>query len=247
MTETNKTEDTIQEIQEKSQDKILGKSLSERVKDLFEAGAHYSYTKSRRHPSVLQYIFGQKGKNDIFDLEQTAEMLSKAKEAIEALTKADGQVLFLGGKNEARDIMVAAAERKAQPYSCARYIGGTLTNFKEIRKRVDKLEKLIADKESGALDKFTKLERLMIDRDIADLEQKFGGLLSMKKLPAAVFVIDSEFESKGVAEANQLGIPVIAVANNDCNIAKVEYPIPANDTSRKSIQYFVDEIASAIK
>ncbi len=240
MTETSKAKE---EAKEKSQEK----SLVERVKDLFEAGAHYSYTKSRRHPSVLQYIFGQKGKNDIFDLEQTAVMLEKAKEAITTLTKADGQVLFVGGKNEARDIMKAAAERKGQPYSCARYIGGTLTNFKEIRKRVDKLEKLISDKESGALDKFTKLERLMIDREIADLEQKFGGLLSMKKLPAAVFAIDPEFESKGIAEALQLGIPVIAVANNDCNIAKVTHPIPANDTSRKSIQYFVDEIAAAIK
>ncbi len=217
------------------------------VKELFEAGVHYSYTKSRRHPSVLKYIFGQKDKHDIFDLEQTAEMLAKAKDAVAELTKADGQILFLGGKNEARDIMRNAAERKNQPYSCARYIGGTLTNFKEIRKRVDKLEKLMADKESGALEKFTKLERLMIDREITDLEQKFGGLLNMKKLPVAVFAVDPEFESKGVAEANQLGIPVIAIANNDCDLSKVQYPIPANDTTRKSIQYLVDQIANAIK
>ena len=140
-----------------------------------------------------------------------------------------------------------AAERKGQPYVCGRYIGGTLTNFKEIRKRIDKLEKLISDKESGALDKFTKLERLMIDREIADLEQKFGGLLSMKKLPAGVFVVDPEFERKGVAEANQLGIPVIAIANNDCDLSKVTYPVPANDTTRKSLQYLVDAVASAIK
>ena len=217
------------------------------VKELFEAGAHYSYTKSRRHPSVLQYIFGQKDKHDIFDLEQTATMLEKAKEAVAEFTKADGQILFLGGKNEARDIMRSAAEHKGQPHVCGRYIGGTLTNFKEIRKRIDKLEKLMSDKESGALDKFTKLERLMIDRERADVEQKFGGLLSMKKLPAGVFVVDPEFESKGVAEANQLGIPVIAIANNDCDLSRVTYPIPANDTTRKSIQYLVDAVASAIK
>lgn len=214
---------------------------------MFNAGAHYSYTRSRRHPSVIDYIFGQKGKNDIFDLEKTAAMLEKAKEAVAELTKTDGQILFLGGKNEARDIMRNTAESKAQPYSCTRYIGGTLTNFKEIRKRVDKLEKLIADRESGALEKFTKLERLMIDREIADLEQKFGGLLSMKKLPVAVFVVDPGFENKGVAEANQLGIPVIAIANNDCDISNITYPIPANDTTRKSIEFFVKEIASAIK
>ncbi len=217
------------------------------IKEMFDAGAHYSYTKSRRHPSVIKYIFGQKSKNDIFDLELVAEKLEEAKEAIAEITKADGQVLFLGGKNEARDIMRNAAESKAQPHSCGRYIGGILTNFKEIRKRVDKLEKLIADKESGALDKFTKLERLMIDREIADLEQKFGGLLSMKKLPAAVFAIDPEFESKGIAEAVQLNIPIIAVANNDCDISKITYPIPANDTTKKSIEYFVQEIAGAIK
>jgi small subunit ribosomal protein S2 len=195
----------------------------------------------------MKYIFGQKSKNDIFDLEQTAVMLEKAKEAVAEITKADGQILFLGGKNEARDIMRNAAESKGQPYSCGRYIGGTLTNFKEIRKRVDKLEKLIADKESGALAKFTKLERLMIDREIADLEQKFGGLLSMKKLPAAVFAVDPEFETKGIAEALQLNIPIIALANNDCNISKIKYPIPANDTTRKSIEYFVKEVAGAIK
>ncbi len=217
------------------------------IKDMFTAGAHYSYTKSRRHPSVKDFIFGQKSKNDIFDLELVAPKLEEAKAAIAELTKADGQVLFLGGKNEARDIMRSAAESKAQPHSCGRYIGGTLTNFKEIRKRVDKLEKLIADKESGALEKFTKLERLMIDREITDLEQKFGGLLSMKKLPAAIFAIDPEFETKGVAEAIQLGIPVIALANNDCNIAKITYPIPANDTTKKSIEYFVEQVASAIK
>jgi len=217
------------------------------IKDMFAAGAHYSYTKSRRHPSVKDFIFGQKGNNDIFDLELVADKLEEAKAAIAELTKLGGQVLFLGGKNEARDIMRNTAESKGQPFSCARYIGGTLTNFKEIRKRVDKLEKLMADKESGALEKFTKLERLMIDREITDLEQKFGGLLSMKKLPAAVFVIDPEFETKGVAEAIQLNIPVIALANNDCNISKITYPIPANDTTSKSIKYFVDEVSSAIK
>jgi len=217
------------------------------IKDMFAAGAHYSYTKSRRHPSVKDFIFGQKSNNDIFDLELVAGKLEEAKAAIAEITKADGQVLFLGGKNEARDIMRKAAESKAQPFSCGRYIGGTLTNFKEIRKRVDKLEKLMADKESGALEKFTKLERLMIDREIEDLEQKFGGLLSMKKLPAAVFVIDPEFENKGVAEATQLKIPVIALANNDCNISKITYPIPANDTTNKSIEYFVKEVAGAIK
>ena len=222
-------------------------TTTDNIKEMFNAGAHYSYTKSRRHPSVINYIFGQKSKNDIFDLEKTAEMLEAAKQAIAELTKADGQVLFLGGKNEARDIMRTAAEGKVQPFSCGRYIGGTLTNFKEIRKRVMKLETLMADKESGALDKFTKLERLMIDREIEDLAQKFGGLLSMKKLPAAVFVVDPEFENKGVAEAIQLNIPVIALANNDCNISKITYPIPANDTTKKSIEYFVKEIAGAIK
>ncbi len=223
------------------------KSITDTIKDMFTAGAHYSYTKSRRHPSVKEFIFGQKGKNDIFDLELVAGKLEEAKAAIAELTKADGQVLFLGGKNEARDIMRKAAESKGQPHSCGRYIGGTLTNFKEIRKRVDKLEKLMADKESGALDKFTKLERLMIDREIEDLEQKFGGLLSMKKLPVAIFVIDPEFESKGVAEALQLNIPIIALANNDCDISKITYPIPANDTTNKSIKYFVTEVAGAIK
>jgi small subunit ribosomal protein S2 len=222
-------------------------TIEDTVKEMFEVGAHYGYTKTRRHPSTKSYILGQKGNNDIINLEKTIELLDVAKVAIQDLLKTDGQMLFLGGKNEVRDIVRTAAESKNMPYVTGRYIGGTLTNFKEIRKRINKLEKLIADKESGVLSKFTKLERLMIDREIADLEQKFGGLLSLKRLPAAVFVVDPEFESKGVMEAKMLNIPVIALANNDCNINNVQYPIVANDTTRKSVEYFVNQIISVIK
>lgn len=213
---------------------------------LFEVGAHYGYSRGRRHPSAAQYIYGQKDKHDIFDLEKTLIAFEKAREAVTALSKGDNTILFLGGKNEARDIVRAAAERINQPYVAGRYIGGTLTNFKEVRKRVEKLEKLVSDKESGALSKYTKLERLMIDREIADLEAKFGGLTPMKKLPAAVFVVDPSFEDKGVREAVQLNIPIIALAGSDCDMARITYPIPANDATRKSIQYFVDHIAGAV-
>ncbi len=218
-----------------------------KIKEMFEVGAHYGYSKSRRHPSMKEFIFGQKGRHDIFNLELTAEKLEEARRALAEYTAVDGSALFLGNKNEARDVVRSVAESKGQPYSCGRYIGGTLTNFKEIRKRVDKLEQLIADKESGKFDKFTKLERLMIDREIEDLEQKFGGLINMKKLPVVIVVVDPEFESMGVKEALQLGIPIIALANSDCDISKINHPIPANDTTRKSIEYFVQKLAEVLK
>lgn len=213
---------------------------------LFEVGAHYGYSRGRRHPSAEKFIFGQKDKHDIFDLEKTLDQLKKAKEAIAALSKGENTVFFLGGKNEARSIVRAAAEHSGQPYVAGRYIGGTLTNFKEVRKRVDELEKLMADRESGAFAKYTKLERLMKDRKIADLESKFGGLIPMKKLPAAVVVVDPTFEDKGVREAINLNIPVIALASSDCDMVRITYPVPANDSTRASIQYFVDQIASVL-
>lgn len=217
------------------------------IEALFRVGAHLAYGKARRHPSASPFIFGAKSRVEIFDLEKTNQALARAKEFIATLASGGKQILFVGGKNEAREAIKTGASLIHMPYVAGRFIGGTLTNFPQIKKRIEKFEKLSGERERGELTKYTKKERLLIDREIKTLEDTFGGIVSMKSLPAAVFVVDSKREHIAVAEATQLNIPVIALLNSDCNLKDVDYPIPANDSSRASIEHFVQEIVSAYK
>ena len=215
---------------------------------LFNVGAHFGYTRSRRHPSATTHIFGTKERGDIFDLESTAGCLEKALEFTAKLAGEGKQVLLVGGKPEAAAAITSAAGKTDLPFVAGRWIGGTLSNFAEIRGRVKRLLDLQHAKETGEREKkYTKRERLMQDREIEELEGRFGGLTSMEKLPAALFVVDTRYEDKAVREANQLGIPVIALANSDCNFNMIQYPIPANDSAIKSIQYFVDAFVDAYR
>ena len=215
------------------------------IQTLFEAGAHFGFSRARRHPSAAPFLFGTKDRTDIFDLESTEKCLAKAREFLASVAQSGRQVLFVGGKNEAISIVKDEAERAGMPYVAGRWIGGTLTNFKNIRKRIERLQKLMQERESGELAKYTKRERLLIDREIEELLSRFGGLVSMTELPGALFIIDSRHEDTAVKEANQLKIPVIALSSSDCNFALVQYPIPANDTSIKSIRYVCSAIAGA--
>ncbi len=212
------------------------------IDKLFSAGAHFGYAPSRRHPSVSEYIFGVKGGVELFDLEQTASLLETAKGFVKQLASERKTILFIGGKAETREEVRRAAQRLNQPYCAGRWIGGSLTNFSEIKKRLNRLEELSNMREKGELQKFTKLERLLIDRDITDLENTFGGLRGMHKLPDAVFIADPRKESIAVAEAAQLRVPVIALMNSDCDRSNIAYPIPANDASRETLFVVLDEI-----
>lgn len=216
------------------------------IQALYDAGLYFGYSTTKRHPTASPFIYDQKGKNDVFDLTVTNEQLKKAIAYIQDIVRKGGKILFVGGKNEAREATRRAAESCAMPFCAGRWIGGTLTNAKEIKRRVDRLEKLTAERETGALDKFTKKERVLIDREIANLNEMFSGLVSMKEKPAAVFAIDSRYEDIAVREANQLNIPVIALASNDCDFSKVQYPIAGNDATKKSITYVLDAVALAI-
>lgn len=220
---------------------------NERIDHMFKAGAHFGYSKTRRHPSVASYIFGVKNKVEIINLEKTEELLAKAFDFIATMAKEGKQVLFVGGKNEARGALKFAAESAGMPFVDGRWIGGTLTNFPEIKKRLNKLEDLTKQKEKGELSKYTKKERLMIDREIANLERFFSGISSMKDLPKALFVIDSKKEEIAVTEAKKMNVPVVALCGTDCDISLVNYPIVANDSSVSSITFFADEIAKAYK
>lgn len=219
--------------------------MTDNIQNMFKAGAHFAFSRTRRHPTVSPYIFGVKNKVEIFDLEKTEPLLDKAKAFVESLAKEGKTILFVGGKSEARNAVKSSAMSLNMPYVDGRWIGGTLTNFIQIRKRVEKLEKLTTEKEKGELAKYTKKERLIIDREIANLERFFSGVVSMKDLPKAVFIVDPKREKTALKEAQDMGIPVIALAGSDCNIKDLEYPIVGNDASKTSVQYFVQEIAKA--
>lgn len=216
-----------------------------RIDEMFKAGAHFGYSKTRRHPSVSQYIFGVKNKVEIVNLEKTDELLEQALNFVANLAKEGKQVLFVGGKNEARGALKMAAESAGMPFVDGRWIGGTLTNFSEIKKRLAKLDDLTKQKERGELSKYTKKERLMIDREIANLDRFFSGISSLKDLPKALIVIDSKKEIIAVTEAQKMNIPVLALCGTDCDISDIDYPIVANDSAVSSITFFANEMAKA--
>jgi small subunit ribosomal protein S2 len=215
------------------------------VEALFKTGAHFGYSKSRRHPSITPFIFGIKNKIEIFDLEKTSTQLEEAKAFVEELGAAGKQILFVAGKREAMRHIKDHAEKIDQPYVSGRWIGGTLTNFEEIQKRVSRFEKLSMEKTKGLLAKYTKKERLLIDREIAKLSERFGGITNMKSRPAAVFIVDVKREDNAVAEAKLEKVPVITLSNSDCDISGIKFPILGNDGSVATINYILGELVAS--
>mgnify|MGYP002362080925 CR=1 FL=1 len=218
-----------------------------KIDDLFAAGAHFGFSKSRRHPSVSPFIFGSKNRVDIFDLEKTQSSLSKALEFVYKLAEDKGTLLFIGGKPEASEAVKSVAESVGMPYVASRWIGGTLTNFGEISKRVAAMKDLISQKEKGELAKYTKKERVLIDRKIEKLQKMFWGIRDMVSLPKAVFIVDPRFEDIALKEAKDMGLKVIALCGSDNNIKEVDFPITANDSNIGSIKLFVEKIGAAYK
>lgn len=217
------------------------------VMALFSAGAHYGFVKSRRHPSAKRFILGSKNNIEIFDLEKTSLELEKALLFVEGKGKEKVLGLWVGGKSEAREAIIKAGKELEMPYVAGRWIGGTLSNFSEIKKRIAKLEELTTQREKGELSKYTKKERLLIDRQIDKLTIYFGGLYELKSLPKFLVVIDPKKENIAVAEARKMNIPVVALASSDSNLFELDYVVPGNDSSRQSIAFIVQEIVRAYK
>lgn len=222
--------------------------MSIRTEELFKAGAHFGYSKTRRHPTVKKYVFTTKNKVDIVDIEQTLLNLESAEAFMKELSSKGKKVLFVGTKPEAKDIVKAAAQSIDMPFITERWAGGVLTNHTEIKKRVEKLEALKTQKENGELEaRYTKKERLLIDEDIARMHRLFSGLSGMTKLPDAVFIVDPRREYIARTEAIALGIPVIALASTDTDLRGIAYPIVANDSAVSSINYVVSALTTAWK
>lgn len=217
------------------------------ITEMFTAGAHFGYSRSRRHPSAKPFIFGTKNGIEIMDLEKTSIELEKAKAFIKTLAKGGKQILFVGTKSESKKLLEDGAAAIDMPFVAERWVGGVLTNFSEIKKRVALLEDLRNKKEKGELAMYTKKERSLIDKDIERLERNFAGIVSMKDIPAAMFVVDPRKESIAIKEAQYLGVPIIALASSDCNLKEVDFAIPGNDSSVSSVSFFISQIVQAFK
>jgi small subunit ribosomal protein S2 len=215
------------------------------VESLFSAGVHYGQVRSRRHPSAKKYIFGTKEKVEIFDLEKTAASVIEAKEFISKITSQGGQILFVGGKPEARNAVIRSAQAVGMPYVANRWIGVTFTNFGEVKRRVARLETLRSEKEKGDFAKYTKRERMILDKEIENLEKYFSGIVTMRELPKALIVVDTKREHIAVEEAKKVGIPVISLSSSDCDFSKIDIAIPGNDASMAAVTLILDELTKA--
>lgn len=212
------------------------------IEEMFQAGTHYGYNKSRRHPSTSSYIYSTKNNVDIINIEKTLESFNKAQQIISEYAKNNKVILFVGTKAEAKKYITETALSLNLPYIEERWVGGVLTNFSEIKKRVQKLIDLKDEKEKGQFEKYTKKEKLLIEREIDKMTKNFQGLIGMNKTPDLIFVVDPKKEHIAVTEAQKMNIPVMALANTDCNIDLINYPIVANDASTSSIKYFLEII-----
>lgn len=200
-----------------------------------EAGVHYGYSRTRRHPTVTNFIYGNKNGVDIIDAEKTAASLEKAGEFLASLGAAGKNVLFVGVKPEARGATIATAGALSQPFVTERWIGGMLTNFVQMKVRIQKLEKMREDRTNGEFEKYTKKEQILLTREMARLDKYFAGVVGLYKMPEAVVIIDPKKESIALLEARKMNIPVISIGNTDCSVRGIEYPIVANDSSTSSI------------
>lgn len=220
-----------------------GQTLIER---LFAVGAHFGFSRTRRHPTTAPYIFGNKQGTDIIDLEKTHALIEAAQQFITEAGKSGKTILFVSTKEEVSPVVKAAAEKAGMPFVTNRWVGGILTNFTEIKKRLARLAELTEQGQSGELErKYTKKERVIIGRELEKLTFNFGGIQKMERLPYALIVVDTRHDAIAVREAATLNIPVIGITNSDTNLTDLTYPIVINDGLQASIQLVLEELHSA--
>lgn len=218
------------------------------IERLFKAGAHFGFSRSRRHPTVKPYLFGSKQGTDIFDLEKTAVLLENAKQILAEAGENGKTVLFVGTKDETSSAVEKFAKDAEAPYVVNRWIGGMITNWGEIKKRVARLHELINEGESGELErKYTKKERVIIGREADKLTFNFGGIKDIEKTPDLLLIVDPKHESIAVEEAKELGLPIIGVMSSDNNLNDVTYPVLLNDALQASVNLALEELTTAYK
>ncbi|MFP5489108.1 MAG: 30S ribosomal protein S2 [Acidimicrobiia bacterium] len=217
------------------------------MRQMLEAGVHFGHQTRRWNPKMRRFIFGERNGIYIIDLEQTLSRVETAYGFVRDLVANGGTVLFVGTKKQAQDPIQSYAEKVGMPYVNERWLGGMLTNFETISKRVGKMLDYERMKASGEFDAMIKKEALLLDRELGKLQRNLGGLRDMKKLPEAVFVIDTKKEHIAVTEANKLGIPVVAVVDTNVDPDVIQYPIPGNDDAIRANMLLAQVIAAAVE
>ena len=221
--------------------------IQKELEEMFKAGAHFGYSKQSRHPKMKPYLFGVRNNVEIFDLEKTYACLSEAENFLAALAKEEKKILIAGTKLGIRQLVEQMGKDLKLPYVSERWLGGTLTNFKAIKKRIEHFTDLRQKKATGELNKYTKKEISRFNQELSKLERFFAGLEPLAALPSAILIIDSKKEKTALCEAKQMSIPIIAILNSDSDPTSVAYPIPANSASLKSVKYLLDKLAKAYR
>ncbi len=216
------------------------------MRQMLEAGVHFGHQTRYWNPKMAPYIFGQRNKIHIVNLEATLPLYNDAMNYLGKLAANKGKILFVGTKRQARDIVKQEAERCGMPFVNYRWLGGMLTNFKTVKQSIRRLKDLEAQEQDGTLAKLVKKEALMRHREMEKLDRSLGGIKDMGGLPDAMFVIDVGHEKNAISEAKKLGIPVIAAVDTNCDPSDVDYVIPGNDDAIRAINLYVTGAANAI-
>jgi small subunit ribosomal protein S2 len=233
-------------VEEKTK-KIGGKSMSAiSMKQMLEAGLHFGHQTRRWNPKMKPYIFAPRNGIYIINLDKTIKLFRKAYDYIVEETSKGGYVLLVGTKRQAQAIIKEEASRCGMYYINHRWLGGTLTNFQTIKKGVERLKSIEAMQEDGSINKFPKKEILLMEKERIKLERNIGGIKNMRSLPAVVFVIDPNKEQIAVKEANKLNIPVVALADTNCDPEGIDHIIPGNDDAIRAIKLIASAIADAV-
>lgn len=217
------------------------------LEELLQAGVHFGHVSSRWNPKMKPYIFSTQNKIHVINLEKTLESLGRALDFVKDVVKAGGIILFVGTKRQAKDEVKKAAISCGMPYATVRWLGGTFTNFKTIQKTIKKLEKLQKLRSAPDFEqKYTKKERLLLEREIEKLINLFSGIKNLKKLPEAIFVVDINHDEIAVKEAKATGIKVVGLTDTNSNPELVDFPIPSNDDAIKAISLMAELVAKAV-
>ena len=216
------------------------------MRQMLEAGVHFGHQTRFWNPKMAEYIFGERNKIHIINLEKTQPLFTEAAGFIKGVVADGGTVLFVGTKRSARDAVLKEAGRCQMPYVNQRWLGGMLTNFKTIRGSVKRLADLTEMKANGLLDKRGKKEATMLRREMEKLERSLGGIKNMDSLPDAIFVIDVGHENIAIHEARKLGIPVVAIVDTNCTPDNIDYIVPGNDDAMRAIALYCNGMADAV-
>ena len=214
---------------------------------LLEAGCHFGHLTRKWNPKMAPYIFMEQDGIHIIDLNKTSAKLDEASSAVRNMVKAGRKILFVATKKQAKEIIKEAAAQTNMPHACERWLGGMLTNFATVRKSIKKMQTIDKMATDGTYANINKKEKLMLEREKAKLAKVLGGIADMSRLPSALFIVDVKREHLAVAEAIKLNIPTIAMVDTNSDPTNIDFPIPANDDSSKSIKLIVDVIVKAIE